>query len=1436
MKKNILLWLVVIFFWIIWFSNGAVSPQFYPNWDLWNVILQTLEDFSKMDSDAWLQEYWGYNKISWNVPVILNSLPKNDPKYNTVKNNCSTLLSRADASRSWYWTFKSKCMEPLKNAISDLTTKYMVQAAWNITPSSWPAPLNVTLNASQSYDPSNQTIPNDNYFWYYRDVDWVDREIWVGPLLNYTFRQEWKYKIHLTVRSSEKNRGYVDWSQVLDVNVLPKVADIIVYWNEKQLSTQWYNKFNVWEWQNWIRLNWAWTRPTGWRKIKSHRWVIIDSSWKVLYNYNFEWAPQTVDVKLGWIGTYKVQLHILDNLNQSVYEEYNIVLSDPVTIIKSSPEKATTSQIKTFDWSLSYTVKSRLESYKWEIYSNEKKIETLNQKSFQKQFSTPWNYKVVLTTKNTAWEVWTDELNFEILSTSPNASFTVQPVRKREKPSQFVLDASSTSDYDMQNSNDSLTYKWEILDDPSAWKLISRTENDKIVTIQFDKKWEHKVKLTATDRYGASSTKIIPIKVESTLRPEFVDMPKVMKIGESRTIKVTSNQTNIAYIWKADQIVWTISESDTQEIKYDKVGVYNISVTANNRNDESNTVTSRIFVAEKWSPTLVYEVVWADWKFIEKSQSCNGSWWVETYEVDRNQPFTIDTKNSINSRGWTDGLTFIYTSDWSSNISRNSSLTNYKFDWELGCKKIKIYQKEAGSPKTNEVELYFNVKNSLPKIWNVSISFPQYWDATWIGFNATNTRPLCGPGGYDPILVRVSAINARDDDWTIVRYKWYYFDEDFPEEYKEVKVTPWNLPYAVFSLPQDGNTYSFAVKVEDDEWWITDSREVVGNAGSFFCESNTTPADKPKVSLTVSNAFPKVGEKITFSAKSSVESWRKDYATTRIYKYDLDWDWVYDHISKADRVEWIYSKPWKYEPSVMATYRWLSSISTLKWNSWKTINVEKWLYADFLVATIWNSVLIKDTSYWEIESRNFCMDAQKCDDPNMNVKNKNYFIYPYSSWGNYNIRLDIVDKYWNKQTKIQKVNISSTKNSTSSNLVSLPGYKKSSKWINTIDLWNSMNNEVIFYPSGKECYVDTDLSNDSDKNWNPKDDQDIKCNVPWKVKYSPSRDEMLFWFYDWKSLQEMKINFLDFQETISSENRANYTTIRNLISEIQQCWSSSEQIEWLLSILNNLKDNIEDKAQTSSNILALKDFLEKNPNIDLPKEITDRLELLASGLTDWSVAVIDETSEIWKIKAEIVADMPQEYKSDISKSFEDYINANWDREKMKSALNSIVEKIQSAHESKKITDEQAQRIKTKICSLVQEAWIISSEWWYCSQAPQALSTSQNDITSSESSVAWKKWWIWNTILKTIWLVAWILALGFIWLVVFFAQKARRQQSKWQNKKTWTWTSTSAPMASAVEWLKFPDAKTSTTSTTTSSSTTTSATWTNTSTSNTNSSK
>ncbi|MEI7558317.1 MAG: hypothetical protein WCJ45_05970 [bacterium] len=80
----------------------------------------------------------------------------------------------------------------------------------------------------------------------------------------------------------------------------------------------------------------------------------------------------------------------IDNENNSITENFYILVSDPVAIIKQSPEQGDTSITFNFDSSTSYSIVSSLKLFTREIFDqNGNKLDTFQGKSIKQQFKKP---------------------------------------------------------------------------------------------------------------------------------------------------------------------------------------------------------------------------------------------------------------------------------------------------------------------------------------------------------------------------------------------------------------------------------------------------------------------------------------------------------------------------------------------------------------------------------------------------------------------------------------------------------------------------------------------------------------------------------------------------------------------------------------------------------------------------------------------------------------------------------------------------------------------------------------------------------------------------------------------------------------------------------------------------------------------------------------
>jgi PKD repeat protein len=91
-------------------------------------------------------------------------------------------------------------------------------------------------------------------------------------------------------------------------------------------------------------------------------------------------------------------------------------------------------------------------------------------------------------------------------------------------PSEFTLDASNSTDVDVENKVDSLEYSWSF-SRPEDVDILSTENNNEKIVVRFNSIGTHKVTLTVTDEYGVSTNISKIIEVKSIIRPEIKAIP-----------------------------------------------------------------------------------------------------------------------------------------------------------------------------------------------------------------------------------------------------------------------------------------------------------------------------------------------------------------------------------------------------------------------------------------------------------------------------------------------------------------------------------------------------------------------------------------------------------------------------------------------------------------------------------------------------------------------------------------------------------------------------------------------------------------------------------------------------------------------------------------------------------------------------------------------
>lgn len=313
---------------------------------------------------------------------------------------------------------------------------------------------------------------------------------------------------------------------------------------------------------------------------------------------------------IGNNGLYNVQLSVRDNEGNTVTKDFQLVVSDPVATIKQSPANGgNTSTTYSFDASTSYSVISNLKTFSRTIYDEDGNIlESIqNQKTIQKRFPAPGNYTVVLRVIDEQGQENQDMAKVFVDSTPPVPQFTMEPTQQWKHPSQYIFNASATSDYDATNGNDALTYDWSFSNGENT-TVEQRYDDGKRVLVSFNEKGTYTIRLTVTDRYGKIETTEKQVVIESSLRPYVFVTPIATTLGNTTNFLVKTNKSVASYEWDFGDQSKNIVQEDRISHTYKRTGAYKITLRVTTPSGEQNEVEALAFIGERATPIPAYKV------------------------------------------------------------------------------------------------------------------------------------------------------------------------------------------------------------------------------------------------------------------------------------------------------------------------------------------------------------------------------------------------------------------------------------------------------------------------------------------------------------------------------------------------------------------------------------------------------------------------------------------------------------------------------------------------------------------------------------------------------------------------------------------------------------------------------------------------------------
>jgi PKD repeat protein len=372
------------------------------------------------------------------------------------------------------------------------------------------------------------------------------------------------------------------------------------------------------------------------------------------------------------------------------------------------------------------------------------------------------------------------------------------------------------------SSDDNLTYQRRF--SPEQHVVVNEiVEEWKRILVSFEEKWDFAIKLTVNDNYGKLSEIEKSLTIESTLRPQLFISP-VATFWWAAVRFLTKSNKDVVFF------EWDLGDGETREIStpamthsYDQVWVYEVSLTVYTEDDEYNSITKQVFIGEKDSPIVAYEVTNRANRILKQEALCDVDWtWQASFFVARGEEITIDVSKSVNTK-WEKNWLEVYFQPENDDIFKQNKF-KYKFV-DLWCQFVDIKAEDSIAGVISTQRVWFKIVNDLPTLQNLLLQFRQYGNniGIWLETQQTTQQDNTFEAtDFSNLIVKVVAQWPNDADGAIAFYKWSYFNKDNPGRILETKVTPANIPETYFTLQKIPGEWPHHEKGKDQRvsYWM----------------------------------------------------------------------------------------------------------------------------------------------------------------------------------------------------------------------------------------------------------------------------------------------------------------------------------------------------------------------------------------------------------------------------------------------------------------------------------------------------------------------------------------------------------------------------------------------------------------------------------------
>ena len=441
--------------------------------------------------------------------------------------------------------------------------------------------------------------------------------------------------------------------------------------------------------------------------------------------------------------------------------------------------------------------------------------------------------------------------------------------------------------------------------------------------------------------------------------------------------------------------------------------------------------------------------------------------------------------------------------------------------------------------------------------------------------------------------------------------------------------------------------------------------------------------------------------------------------------------------------------------------------------------------------SIKNLVIFRDLSMGNLIYRQLCFDTKECAAGNPQyrrthlvpasttvregdatpITQNSVFLQKYPTLGTYDVSIELRSNQGIEVKNTYQVtttnNINNGRVAPGVHMITIP----ETSFINTtpeIYVSKSMRNSVLFYlyyEGTGTCFIDTDISKDSNQDGKTDNDQDIPCNTLQLRNYNPQFESVIgrVYFEDEGRLffKNFSVSFEGYDLVLDQDNLLIYQDITTLINGIEDRSIGNTDLKTLLDVL---RKNLLDKHQTSATLVALQTHIvESSIAIDAgQKELLDSIIARLSN-SDTIAAMGGNAYE--QARNEILALLPHNLRNEVEPMFVAFelqaerLDTEAKRQKLTDILNYI---SQNAGAYQMDQNDVNGFIVPEFCNILAY-YDIQSSACIRDGAPTLPTVPVQDGSKSKGLPTWLK------------VILWIIFGGIIivgGVIVFFAVKAK----------------------------------------------------------------